>query len=123
MKRREFLWGTLALGLTTRIIAKEKKSTGYVYDDRYLKHTLGLRRDQTHPESPERLRKINEALAAIERGRARSLLDEMNIGGADLLLGRSALERGSPVWNRQSRMPVVASKGAAKRLPLPRMSA
>jgi acetoin utilization deacetylase AcuC-like enzyme len=64
MKRREFLWGTLALGLTTRITAKEKARTGYVYDDRYLKHTLGLRRSQTHPESPERLRKINEALAA-----------------------------------------------------------
>lgn len=64
MKRRDFLSSTLALGLTPRIVATGKQRTGYVYDDRYLKHELGLRRGQTHPESPERLLRINEALAA-----------------------------------------------------------
>ena len=64
MKRREFLWSTLAVGLTPRIIATGKSRTGYVCDDRYLKHELGPRRGQPHPESPERLVKINEALAA-----------------------------------------------------------
>ena len=64
MKRRDLLWSTLALGLTPRIIATGKQRTGYVYDDRYLKHELGLRRGQMHPESPVRLRRINEALAA-----------------------------------------------------------
>jgi CHAT domain-containing protein len=34
-----------------------------------------------------------EALAAIERGRARSLLDDMNLGGAELQIGRPAAER------------------------------
>ena len=64
MKRRDILWSTLALGLTRRIIGTEKNRTGYVYDEGYLKHKLGLRRGQPHPESPERLRRINEALAA-----------------------------------------------------------
>ena len=36
---------------------------------------------------------VSEALAAIERSRARSLLDEMNMGGAELDIGRSAVER------------------------------
>src|SRR5262249_41884015 len=36
---------------------------------------------------------VGEALSAIERGRARSLLDEMNMGGVDLQIGRSAVER------------------------------
>jgi len=36
---------------------------------------------------------VGEALDAIERGRARSLLDEMNLGGADLEPGRPAVER------------------------------
>jgi len=36
---------------------------------------------------------IGEAVQAIERGHARSLLDEMNRGGTDLNLGRSAAER------------------------------
>jgi CHAT domain-containing protein len=36
---------------------------------------------------------MNEVLAAIERGRARSLLDEINAGGANLHIGRTALER------------------------------
>ena len=36
---------------------------------------------------------MNEALAAIERSRARSLLDEMHVGGADLQIGRSSTER------------------------------
>jgi len=36
---------------------------------------------------------LNEVLSAMERGRARSLLDEMNAGGADLEIGRSAVER------------------------------
>lgn len=36
---------------------------------------------------------VGEALYAIERARARSLLDEMNMGGADLLVGRSAADR------------------------------
>jgi len=34
-----------------------------------------------------------KALGAIERSRARSLLDEMNLGGADLQVGRPATER------------------------------
>src|SRR5262249_37883800 len=34
-----------------------------------------------------------EALAALERGRARSLLDELNAAGRDLNAGRSATER------------------------------
>ena len=34
-----------------------------------------------------------KALAAMERGRARSLLDEMNMGGAELQIGLSAAER------------------------------
>jgi len=34
-----------------------------------------------------------EALSAIERSHARSLLDELGMGGADLNLGRTALER------------------------------
>ena len=34
-----------------------------------------------------------EALAAIERGRACSLLDDMNLGGAELQIGRPAAER------------------------------
>lgn len=34
-----------------------------------------------------------EVLVAIERGRARSLLDEMNLSGADLHVGRPAAER------------------------------
>jgi tetratricopeptide (TPR) repeat protein len=36
---------------------------------------------------------VGEALSAIERARARSLLDEMNMGGVDLLVGRTAAER------------------------------
>lgn len=36
---------------------------------------------------------VGEALAAMERARARSLLDEMSLGGADLDLARSATER------------------------------
>jgi CHAT domain-containing protein len=40
-----------------------------------------------------RLGDVGEALDAIERGRARSLLDEMNVGGVDLLIGRTAVER------------------------------
>jgi hypothetical protein len=38
------------------------------------------------------LKDISEALAAMERGRARSLLEEMAQSGVDLLAGRSALE-------------------------------
>jgi CHAT domain-containing protein/Tfp pilus assembly protein PilF len=38
---------------------------------------------------------VGEALHAIERARGRSLLDEMNMGGADLLVGRSSAERAS----------------------------
>jgi len=36
-----------------------------------------------------------KALGAIERGRARSLLDEMNLGGAELQVGRPVAERES----------------------------
>jgi acetoin utilization deacetylase AcuC-like enzyme len=65
MKRRNFIFGTLAFGLTPYLKAKSGKNrTGFVYDDRYLKHKLGTRRGQPHPESPERLRKINEAMRA-----------------------------------------------------------
>ncbi len=39
------------------------------------------------------IKDMNEALSAMERGRARSLLDEMSQAGADLLAGRPALER------------------------------
>ena len=36
---------------------------------------------------------VGEALAAVERSRARSLLDEMTVSGADLDIGRPAAER------------------------------
>jgi tetratricopeptide (TPR) repeat protein len=39
------------------------------------------------------MKDMNEALAAMERGRARSLLDEMTQAGVDLLAGRSPAER------------------------------
>jgi acetoin utilization deacetylase AcuC-like enzyme len=55
----------LAFGLTRFVKAESAKNrTGFVYDDRYLDHKLGLRREQPHPESPERLLKINEAMRA-----------------------------------------------------------
>jgi acetoin utilization deacetylase AcuC-like enzyme len=51
--------------LVSKVGAGQRKNrTGIVYDDRYLEHELGLRRGQPHPESPERLRKINEAMRA-----------------------------------------------------------
>jgi len=70
--RRDFMMttskGMVGLGLSSLCLGSEpagsKKSTGWVYDDRYLKHTLALRRGETHPESPERLRKITEAMGA-----------------------------------------------------------
>lgn len=36
---------------------------------------------------------VSEALSAMERGRARSMLDELSIAGADLDLGRSSAQR------------------------------
>ncbi len=70
--RRDFILtsskGVVGLGLSSLSKASEagraKKQTGLVYDDRYLKHTLSLRRGQPHPESPERLRRITEAMKA-----------------------------------------------------------
>jgi acetoin utilization deacetylase AcuC-like enzyme len=70
--RRDFLLtsskGAVGLGLSSLSRAANpagaRKGTGLVYDDRYLEHTLSLRRGQPHPESPERLRKITEALKA-----------------------------------------------------------
>ena len=65
MKRRDFVLSALALGLAHKVgSAPQKTKTGFVYDDRYLKHKLGLLREQPHPESPERLRKIIEAMRA-----------------------------------------------------------
>jgi acetoin utilization deacetylase AcuC-like enzyme len=65
MKRRDFMMSALALGLTRFVKAESgKNKTGFVYDDRYLKHKLAPRRGEPHPESPERLLKINEAMRA-----------------------------------------------------------
>jgi len=70
--RRDFMIdtskGILAMGLTpfapSQATGSRGKKTGFVYDERYLKHTLGLRRGEPHPESPQRLLKIMEAMKA-----------------------------------------------------------
>ena len=70
--RRDFMIdtskGILAMGLTPFGPSPKPdsrgKKTGFVYDERYLKHTLGLRRGESHPESPARLLKIMEIMKA-----------------------------------------------------------
>lgn len=76
MKRRDFISSTLALGLLPYAVAAEGKGgTGFVYDERYLKHQLGSRRGRTHPESPERLKKIMTAMRDADLDKAVTKLE------------------------------------------------
>jgi len=62
--------GAVAIGLASLAarpgspVETASKPTGLIYDDRYLKHVLPLRRGEPHPESSLRLTRIQEALGA-----------------------------------------------------------
>lgn len=76
--RRDFILATVALGLAPSVgVGSRGNGTGFVYDDRYLEHQLGPRRGQPHPESPERLRKITQAMRASGLGEEVTRIDPL----------------------------------------------
>ena len=71
--RRQFIQSTaqglMALGLSPSLAGPDMfrgspARTGLIYHPRYLDHVLPLRRGETHPERPLRLRRILETLSA-----------------------------------------------------------
>jgi len=71
--RRQFVQsvakGLAALGAVPTLarpalFGRSQRGTGLIYDARYLDHVLPLRRGETHPERPLRLKRIIETFAA-----------------------------------------------------------